>query len=166
MKIFNFTQSLPQKKEFKYFNQPIDFQNQELFYYKNRINLYYDFYSNDYLQDNMLINIQNKKNVIEKIISGKYFENEIIKNDETRINLLIYLIIYPSQSEFMLNLLKSTTLTDDQLNKIIDEVKTNNDFNGIDYNQICIENYELSKQYENFDERFYKTYEKEIEGMF
>lgn len=28
------------------------------------------------------------------------------------------------------------------------------------------ENYELSKQYENFDERFYKTYEKEIEEMF
>lgn len=27
-------------------------------------------------------------------------------------------------------------------------------------------NYELSKQYENFDERFYKTYEKEIEEMF
>ena len=28
------------------------------------------------------------------------------------------------------------------------------------------ENYELSKQYENFDERFYKTYEKEIGEMF
>ena len=27
-------------------------------------------------------------------------------------------------------------------------------------------NYELSKQYENFDERFYKTYEKEIGEMF
>ena len=28
------------------------------------------------------------------------------------------------------------------------------------------ENYELSKQYENFDERFYKAYEKEIGDMF
>ena len=32
--------------------------------------------------------------------------------------------------------------------------------------KIIDENYELSKQYENFDERFYKTYEKEMEEIF
>lgn len=36
-------------------------------------------------------------------------------------------------------------------------------YNGSD---ILDENYELSKQYENFDERFYKAYEKEIGEMF
>jgi len=35
-----------------------------------------------------------------------------------------------------------------------------------DINKKLDKNYELSKQYENFDERFYKTYEKEIGEMF
>ena len=36
----------------------------------------------------------------------------------------------------------------------------------VEKNKLLDKNYELSKQYENFDERFYKTYEKEIGEMF
>ena len=57
-----------------------------------------------------------------------------------------------------------------ELERNVDEI-LNDEFSGdlwydLDRLGVLQENYELSKQYENFDERFYKTYEKEIEGMF
>ena len=39
-------------------------------------------------------------------------------------------------------------------------------YNYKDMQKVLDENYELSKQYEKFDEWLYKTYEKEIEGLF
>lgn len=57
----------------------------------------------------------------------------------------------------------------EEVEKTIDEILENpNNFKlKYDYSKLTLnENYELSKQYEKFDEWLYKTYEKEIEGLF
>lgn len=59
----------------------------------------------------------------------------------------------------------------DELEKRINDVIDLQDdyiefYNEKDTQLALQENYELSKQYEKFDEWFYKTYEKEIEGLF
>lgn len=57
----------------------------------------------------------------------------------------------------------------EQMEYFIQDIIDNEDFYNSYYEskkEALEENYELSKQYEKFDEWLYKTYEKEIEGLF
>ena len=98
--------------EVSFFNQPIDLDNEELFYYKCKNILYFDFMTkNDYSRDiNKFILIQN---LIREILDRNIFENiEIIKNKD-KLNLIIYLITEPQSDDanvFLLNFLVSNKL--------------------------------------------------------
>ena len=85
-------------KSIKYFNYPIEFPNQELFYYKfyvlliNQINEIYK--DPKYTEEDKNDFIKNKKAVANLIIKNKVLENEKIINDEDKMNLLILFILY------------------------------------------------------------------------
>ena len=85
-------------KSIKYFNYPIEFLNQELFYYKfyvlliNQINEIYK--DPKYTEEDKNDFIKNKKAVANLIIKNKVLENEKIINDEDKMNLLILFILY------------------------------------------------------------------------
>ena len=82
------------KKDFNnhsFFNQPIEFENKELFFYKLKMHLYYRILKMD-LND-FKSNFDFMKNFIGKILVNDIFnKDEIVNNDEI-INLLIYSII-------------------------------------------------------------------------
>ena len=85
-------------KSIKYFNYPIEFPNQELFYYKfyvlliNQINEIYK--DPKYTEEDKNDFLKNKKAVANLIIKNKVLENEKIINDEDKMNLLILFILY------------------------------------------------------------------------
>ena len=74
-----------------FFNQPIEFKNKELFFYKLKMHLYYFIQKMGF--DDYSANFGFIKDFIKKILDNNIFNNnEIAKNDEI-INLLIYSII-------------------------------------------------------------------------
>ena len=71
-------------KKIYLFNNPIDFNNKELFYYKCYYNLLSEIYNsieNEYF-------LLNKKKVIEYVIKRSIFTNIQIENNEDKMNLL------------------------------------------------------------------------------
>ena len=98
--------------EVSFFNQPIDLDNEELFYYKCKNILFFDFMTKkDYVNNiDKFIRIQN---LIREILNRNIFENiEIIKNKD-KLNLIIYLITEPQSDDanvFLLNFLVSNKL--------------------------------------------------------
>ena len=85
-------------KRVKYFNYPIEFSNQELFYYKlysllikqiNEIDKDPKFSENDRI-DYMI----NKNAVAKLVLDKKILDNEKIINKENKMNLLILFILY------------------------------------------------------------------------
>ena len=74
-----------------FFNQPIEFKNKELFFYKLKMHLYYLIQKMGL--DDYSAKFGFMKDFIKKILDNNIFNNnEIAKNDEI-INLLIYSII-------------------------------------------------------------------------
>ena len=111
--IIIFKNSLTKTNKLQYFNQPIPFNNKELFFFKCRVNIYHDLDTiKFYLKNNQpnLDLIEKKVYVIEKILKNNYIDNKIIYSNEDRMNLLISLIIYPEDkdlTDYNLNLLAS-----------------------------------------------------------
>ena len=87
-----------ESKLIKYFNYPIEFSNQELFYYKLYVLL---IMSIKKIKDNNSIsnNIKNqyildRSGVAKLVLTKKILENENIINNEDKMNILILLILY------------------------------------------------------------------------
>lgn len=122
-----FTFKSKEINEFKnnsFFNQPIDINNEELYFYKNKIILHYDILNNDYFK--YYEKFELKQKLIKQIFDKNILDNNIIIKNEDRFNLLIYLIIYPEDdntNQYLLNLLISNKCNDNDINDIID--KTN-----------------------------------------
>ena len=112
--------------EISFFNQPIDLNNEELFYYKSKIALCFNIMTNrDFATK--INNFKLKQDLIKKIIERNLFENkEIIKNID-KLNLLNYLIIDPQEdgtNEYVLNLLSSNKFN-------INEISSDKNFEKI-----------------------------------
>ena len=112
--------------EISFFNQPIDLNNEELFYYKNKIIIYLDILNKKHYSTN-LYKFWLKQNLIRDILNKKIFENnDIIKNID-KLNLIINLISEPEcdnyTNEYLLNLLNSNICNNEDINEIIS--KTN-----------------------------------------
>ena len=112
--------------EISFFNQPIDLNNEELFYYKNKIVLCFNIMTNnDFSRD--IYKFKSKQDLIKKILERHLFENkEIIKNKD-KLNLLNYLIINPQSdntNEYVLNLLSSNKFN-------INEIASNQNFEKV-----------------------------------
>jgi len=87
-----------ESKLIKYFNYPIEFSNQELFYYKLYVLLIMSFKK---IKDNNSISndvknkyILDRSNVAKLVLREKILENENIINNEDKMNILILLILY------------------------------------------------------------------------
>ena len=95
--------------EISFFNQPIDLNNEELFYYKSKTALCFNIMTNKDFTTK-INKFKLKQDLIKKILERNLFENkEIIKNID-KLNLLNYLIIDPQEdgtNEYILNLLSS-----------------------------------------------------------
>ena len=110
--------------EISFFNQAIDLNNEELFYYKSKIDLCLNLITNnDFLKE--LDKFNSKQRLIKKLFERNIFENiEIIKNED-KLNLLMFLIIDPQEddtNEYDLNLLSSNNFIDN-IDDIISETK-------------------------------------------
>ena len=73
-----------------FFNQPIEFENTELFFYKLKMNLYYritKMNSKDYKA-----NFNVMKDYIKKVLNNNYFNNNYINQNEEILDLLIFSI--------------------------------------------------------------------------
>ena len=68
------------------FNNPINFDNKELFFYKSYYNLLNEISNNNHGDKKEYLN--NKKNVMKYVIKKSLFENDEIKNNEDKMNLL------------------------------------------------------------------------------
>lgn len=68
------------------FNNPINFDNKELFFYKSYYNLLNEISNNDYGDKKEYLN--NKKSVMKYVIKKSIFKNDEIKNNEDKMNLL------------------------------------------------------------------------------
>jgi len=68
------------------FNNPIGFDNKELFFYKSYYNLLNEISNNS--QEDKADYLNNKKNVIQYVIKKSIFEIDAIKNNEDKMNLL------------------------------------------------------------------------------
>ena len=120
--------SFQENNKLKFFNQPISFDNDELFFFKIKANIYENFNNiNLYIKNEKEESIPNleffkkKVYVIKKILEENYFENRIICKSKDKINLLAYLIIYPENeyiTNYILNLLTSYDLNVEEINKI------------------------------------------------
>ena len=134
-------------KNISFFNQPIDTNNEELFFYKNKIALYYDILNNDYIK--YFEKFQLKQQLIKQILDKKLLNNNIIITNEDRLNLLIYLIIYPEDdatNQYLLNLLNSNKCNDNDIKEITE--KTNFKLITIDGKEY-LKNNEL--EFDNFE---------------
>ena len=150
----DFFQSIDEKiKKFQVFNQPIEFDNKELYWYRNRYIIYYSL-----LKIKETKNEDKKKetfNLMQKsinnIIKRNLFKKEYILNNKILLTCIISLIVLPQKEEycdFNLNLIESKD----------PEKKENSDLSLYIYNQnnkifekplnenICSENFLLNNQ--------------------
>ena len=106
--------------EISFFNQPIDLNNEELFYYKSKATLCFNIITNK--DFTISINkFNSKRNLIKKILKRNLFENKKIIKNIDKLNLLNYLIINPqedSTNEYVLNLLSSNKFN---INEIVSD---------------------------------------------
>ena len=107
-------------KTHSFFNQPIGFENPELFFYKSKMNLYYGILklgSKEYYA-----NFKTMQNFIKIILDKNYFNNnDIIKNEEI-LDLLIFSISNIKN--------ENIEIYGDFLN-LIEGKKENNDYNQL-----------------------------------
>ena len=119
-------------KSIEYFNYPIEFSNQELFYYKLYVLLLMGIKK---VKDNILYSnniknnyILNRSAVANLVIDKKIFENEEIINNEDKMNILIILILFDKlddkkESVNFNRLLQTEPVKFDKLNNFIIENK-------------------------------------------
>ena len=86
------------------FNQRIEFDNQELYWFRNKALLIYALLEMDFDSFKLMIYC------IEKIIDKKLFENKIILNNYKLITLIIILLVSPLEEDYFyynINLIES-----------------------------------------------------------
>jgi len=76
---------------YSYFNQPIELNNMELFFYKLKMNLFFNLKKIRY--DNFKEKFIIKKAFIKKILENNFFKNEDVIKKEELLNLVIFSII-------------------------------------------------------------------------
>ena len=153
-----FVQCEKEAKQIKYFNYPIEFSNQELFYYKLYALLIVQIDSvskdNDYSDEDRRDYIFNKKKVANIIITENVLNNDNIVKNEDKMYLLITFILFDDLEQ------KNESIN---LNRLLQTEKA-------DYNKL--EEYinknkigELAKIYDNdkkLKEIHLKLYDREI----
>ena len=93
-----FSLALQESKNIKYFNYPIEFSNQELFYYKMYILLIMEIAkiknTNNLTEEKKNDFILNKKKIAKKVLEKDILHKQEIINNEDKMNILIILILY------------------------------------------------------------------------
>ena len=101
---------------YSYFNQPIEVDNIELYFYKIKMNLYYKINKMDL--DDFIAQFEFKKTFIKKVLDNNIFNNkEIIKNEEL-LNLVTFCIInINDKNSETYNEFLDLTLSNNKINK-------------------------------------------------
>ena len=93
-----FSLALQESKNIKYFNYPIEFSNQELFYYKMYILLIMEIAKmeniNNLTEEKKNDFILNKIKIAQKVLKNDVLHNQEIINNEDKMNILLILILY------------------------------------------------------------------------
>ena len=119
-------EDIKELNSYSYFNQPIKLDNIELFFYKIKMNIYYNVNKMDLDEFNAKFTL--KKIFIKKILDNNFYNNkDIIKNEEL-LNLVTFCIInindnnYESYNEFLDLTLKSNNIN--KYNQLSEEMKS------------------------------------------
>jgi len=105
--------------------------------------------------------------IIENYIDDIWFTEKLLNCFATKTIPIYYGARKIDEFFDMLGIVKCESI--DDVNRVVDFMLGNQQIYENYYNEnqdILNKNYELSKQYEKFDEWLYKTYEKEIEELF
>ena len=124
---------------FRFFNQPINYVNNELFHYRNRCLIIFSFKNINKEE------FEFRKEIIKYILNFEILKDNNIINDPDKISFLIIIILYSNieNYKFYLNMLKS--LKYDFNNKEINSKIKN--FTNPEY--ICIDNLKYLHEFEN-----------------
>jgi len=119
------------------FNQPISFDNKELYYCQNKLIILYSL--KEILKSKNEDSFEDMKYCIQSILERKYLDNPNFTNDKTKLIILIILISSPKEkliTDYNLNLLddQDIDVTEEELTKL-----------GFEYNNI-----NDSYEYKNF----------------
>ena len=112
------------------FNQPISFDNQELYYCQTKLIILNSL--KDILKSKNEVSLENMKYCIQSILERKYLDNSNFTNDKTKLIILIILMSSPQEklkTDYNLNLLddQDIDVTEEKLNKLGFEYKIIND---------------------------------------
>jgi len=126
------------------FNNPINFDNKELYFYKSYYNLLNEISKNDYGDKKEYLN--NKKNVMQYVIKKSIFENNEINNNEDKMNLLN---LYILKENFKINYNEDELIN---FNRLIQPMPINKEdfINFIENKKIKYEN-DLNKGRNNIE---------------
>ena len=103
------------------FNQPINFENKELFYYKNYVLILYLFYPIEKNKDYNIL-VKTRKEIIKYILDNNLLDNEEINKDEEYFNyFIISLISSYDYDTFKKNGLKSNNYSIKEYEEIINK---------------------------------------------
>ena len=105
-------------KQLPTFNQPISFENKELYYFRNRAIIL--FALNKYLEKNNFEKLNKMRYCVKEILERNLFENKNIINKKEKFTFLIILIAIP-QREIITNY--NLNLIEDESNISINELK-------------------------------------------
>ena len=111
---------------YSFFNQPIELDNIELYFYKIKMHLYYNI--NKMNLDDFNAKFTLKKTFIKKILDNNFYNNKEIINNEELLNLVTFCIInindknYESYNEFLEQTLSSNYIY--KYNQISEKMKS------------------------------------------
>ena len=152
--IFQFRQLISKIKtmnEYPYFNQPITKENEELLFFNAKLTLFNGISHTDYSTLAGENQFKSQVKIINEIINEKYLYSDNIIKNKNRLNILIALIAWPGDdvyNKYLLNLLNSSTNTEEEIQEITAELKKNEnkelvlkfDFLNGDNKYICKKN--------------------------
>ena len=152
--IFQFRQLISKIKtmnEYPYFNQPITKENEELLFFNAKLTLFNGISQTDYSTLAGENQFKSQVKIINEIINEKYLYSDNIIKNKNRLNILIALIAWPGDdvyNKYLLNLLNSSTNTEEEIQEITAELKKNEnkelvlkfDFLNGDNKYICKKN--------------------------
>ena len=108
------------KENISTFNQPIEFNNKELYFYMNKVTLAIEILKKK--DKNKFKSIKNIQSTIKLVLKRKLFDNDDIINNESKFSKLMIIILRGQEeeiAEYNINLIKEIHYTNEDKKKLL-----------------------------------------------